>query len=168
MGRFQPYSQWGPVRDEPRGNLHQNQIRLGQAIGQNLRLSRQIDHSVGYLDRASPEFPAEPQPQTYNCWDGSITYDPASCPAEPQPVRYNDCGPSNVAIFNVPGDKAPKQIKRLGTLPEFGDSHDLTPSQFYDKLQQRYQSRDVDRAYLDYLFESMGYSNERVAAPPSS
>ena len=50
-------------------------------------------------------------------------------------------------------------MSRLGTLPEFGDSHDLTPDQFYQKLQARYSSSAVDKAYLDYLFKSMGYSN---------
>lgn len=99
------------------------------------------------------------QPETYSCWDGSLVYDRAQCPAVPQQTvvapTYNLCGPSNIAIFNVEG--TPKSLTRLGTMPEFGDSHGLTPSQFYAKLQQRYSSNPADRAYLNYLFKSMGY-----------
>ena len=102
--------------------------------------------------------PAQPQPETFSCWDGSLVYDRAQCPAVPvaQP-SFNVCGPSPVAIFNVDGSKQAKSITRLGTMPEFGDSHGLTPSQFYAKLQQRYSSNAGDRAYLNYLFKSMGY-----------
>ena len=105
--------------------------------------------------------PARPAPQV-TCWDGSLVSDAAFCPTQQvvtQVQPYNDCGPSNVAIFNVPLDKQPKQMDRLGTMPEFGDSHGLTPDQFFQKLQRRYSESKVDRAYLDYLFKSMGYSN---------
>jgi len=53
----------------------------------------------------------------------------------------------------------PKQVNRLGTMPEFGDSHGLTSQQFYEKLQSRYNSSATDKAYLNYLFKSMGYEN---------
>ena len=85
----------------------------------------------------------------------------ASCPVERPTVvalPYNDCGPSNVAIFNVP-TTAPKQMTRLGTLPEFGDSHGMSPTQFFEKLQASYNNSATDKAYLNYLFKSMGYSN---------
>jgi len=104
------------------------------------------------------------QPQTYTCWDGSLVYDQATCPVQPAPVvvqqtaNLNICGESPVAIFNVPANATPKQMSRLGTMPEFGDSHGLTPSQFYDKLNARYNANAVDKAYLNYLFKSMGYS----------
>jgi hypothetical protein len=74
-------------------------------------------------------------------------------------TNLNLCGESSVAIFNVPTNSTPKQMPRLGTMPEFGDSHGLTPSQFYDKLNARYNSNATDKAYLNYLFKSMGYSN---------
>ncbi len=77
----------------------------------------------------------------------------------PKPIEaISYCGPSNVSIFNVADNSAPKNVTRLGTYPEFGDSHGLTPAQFYDKLNLRYQTNDFDRKYLDYLFRSMGYS----------
>lgn len=114
------------------------------------------------------------------CWDGSVVSNAASCPTQRATVQcsdgsmvtdaaycntrtvissaYNSCGPSNVAIFNVPATAA-KSITRLGTLPEFGNSHGLTSSQFYEKLQARYANNKFDRQYLNYLFKSMGYSN---------
>ena len=103
--------------------------------------------------------PAQPAPQTFTCWDGSLVYDAAQCPAQQIVSRYNDCGPNNVAIFNVPANATPKQMPRLGTMPEFGDSHDLTAAQFFEKLQSRYNSNATDKAYLNYLFKSMGYDN---------
>jgi len=92
------------------------------------------------------------------CEDGTQVTDAAFCTVTPIVQSYNNCGPSNVAIFNVPVDRTPKQMSRLGTMPEFGDSHGLTPSQFYNKLQTRYNSSATDKAYLNYLFKSMGYS----------
>jgi opacity protein-like surface antigen len=108
------------------------------------------------------------QPQTYNCWDGSIVYDLASCPVEPvvQTSRFNVCGQSSVAIFDVPVNTTPKQMPRLGTLPEFGNSHGLTTDEFFQKLNARYNSNATDKAYLNYLFKSMGYSNGWADAQP--
>jgi len=102
------------------------------------------------------------EPTYYTCDDGTRVTDRAYCqPVVVQPVvqQYNNCGPSNVAIFNVPVSSTPKQMSRLGTMPEFGDSHGLTPTEFYNKLQARYAASATDRAYLNYLFKSMGYSN---------
>ena len=117
----------------------------------------------GSVVNDASQCPAQPPaPQTYTCWDGSLVYDTAQCPAQQQTVvatQYNICGPSPVAIFNVDQTKTPKTINRLGTMPEFGDSHALTPDQFYQKLQKRYEAGGSDRAYLNYLFKSMGYTN---------
>ena len=105
--------------------------------------------------------PVVVQETTYTCWDGSATFDLATCPAEPvvQRTNLNVCGESSVAIFNVPTSKAPKQMSRLGTLPEFGNSHGLSSDEFFNKLNARYNSNATDKAYLNYLFKSMGYSN---------
>ena len=105
------------------------------------------------------------QPTTYACWDNSIVYDLATCPVQPVPEvvvqgpNLNLCSDSPVAIFNVPANATPKQMPRLGTLPEFGDSHGLSSDQFFEKLNARYNSNAVDKSYLNYLFKSMGYSN---------
>ena len=102
----------------------------------------------------------QPQVTYINCPDGSVVVEGSTCPIV-QPVRtnLNVCGSSNVGIFNVNTSATPKQMSRLGTLPEFGDSHDLTPDQFFQKLQASYSSSASDKAYLNYLFKSMGYSN---------
>ena len=120
------------------------------------------DNSVVYDLNTCPAQPAPaPAPTTYTCWDGSIVYDLGTCPSEPVPQRanLNVCGQSPVAIFNVPVNSTPKQMPRLGTLPEFGDSHGLSADQFFNKLNARYNSNATDKAYLNYLFKSMGYSN---------
>ena len=116
--------------------------------------------------------------QQYRCWDGEVVTDIKGCkpktvtrevvrqvqqPIVQQPIvqrtNLNVCGSSNVSIFNVNTSATPKQMDRLGTLPEFGDSHGLSPTQFFEKLQARYNSNAGDKAYLNYLFKSMGYSN---------
>ncbi|MEN0045488.1 MAG: DUF1508 domain-containing protein [Bacteroidota bacterium] len=68
-----------------------------------------------------------------------------------------DCNCGNAAIFQFEG--SPRSINKLGSLPEFGNSHGLTPSQFYEKLQDRYNNSIMDRNYLNYVFRAMGYSN---------
>jgi len=120
--------------------------------------------------------PARPAPQPVpqvQCWDNSLVSNEAFCPERPvvvepvvQQTNLNLCGSSPVAIFNVPVNSTPKQMARLGTMPEFGDSHGLTPSQFYEKLNSRYNSNAVDKAYLNYLFKSMGYANGWADAQP--
>ena len=120
-------------------------------------------------DRASCPVQEVVQRETYTCWDGTLVYDRASCPVQQTVVRtanLNVCGASPVAIFNVPVNSTPKQMPRLGTLPEFGDSHGLTPTQFYEKLNSRYSANAGDRAYLNYLFRSMGYTNGWKDAQP--
>ena len=93
--------------------------------------------------------------QQYRCWDGEVVTDINGCKQQTrtrevvtqvpvvqqvqQPVvqrtNLNVCGSSNVGIFNVNTSATPKQLSRLGTLPEFGDSHGLSPDQFFQKPQ---------------------------------
>lgn len=82
------------------------------------------------------------------------------------PTNLNVCGSSPIAIFNIPAGSEPKQLSRLGTLPQFGNSQGLTPAQFYEKLNARYADNATDKAYLDHLFVSMGYSNGWSDARP--
>ena len=144
------------------------------------------DGTIGYSEACCAEPPVQEVAQTYTCWDGAIVYDLAQCAPQPVPevttyscwdnsvvtdlnqcpqvpvavASYNNCGPSSVAIFDVDVTASPKPLNRLGTLPEFGDSHDLTATQFYEKLQAKYAANEnSDRAYLNYLFRSMGYTN---------
>ncbi len=79
---------------------------------------------------------------------------------------FEACGPSENILFNVPQNMTPINVTRLGTMPEFGDSHGLTPLGFYQKLNQRYQTRQYDQQFLDFLFRSMGYENGFKEARP--
>lgn len=126
-------------------------------------------------------------PTKITCWDGSFVASAANCPVEPapepvevvtpepapepvtevvtpEPVRAvmgsidRVCGPSNITLFDVPNYMTPKSVTYLGSNPEFGDSHGLTPSQFYDKLAARYSAGGIDRAFLNYTARALGYS----------
>lgn len=68
-----------------------------------------------------------------------------------------DCNCGDEAIFRFEG--APRSVTKLGSLPEFGSLHGLTATQFYDKLQDRYNNSSIDRNYLNYVFRAMGYNN---------
>ena len=97
-----------------------------------------------------------------------VTPPPAPKPAAPKTVvtpkavtanMNRLCSASQTVIFNVPSYATPVSVNRLGTYPEFGDSHGLTPTQFYDKLANRYASSAFDARYLNYLARSLGYKN---------
>ncbi len=87
----------------------------------------------------------------------------AAAKPKPKPVAkvmtgaLNNCGSSDIAIFSVPTFETPVSVSRLGSYPEFGDSHALTPAQFFAKLERKYSETQNDRQYLDYLFKNMGY-----------
>jgi len=70
------------------------------------------------------------------------------------------CGPSNVTLFDVP-NYTPKSVAYLGSNPQFGDSHSLTPNQFYNKLADRASFAGSDRAFLNYMARSLGYGSFR-------
>ncbi len=140
--------------------------------------------AAAIVEPVTPELPVEPpvEPPVVEAQpiiDPEPEPEPIPAPEpEPEPVQaapatpvavaspLGTCGPSNVAIFSVPYGAAPKNVTRLGTYPQFGDSHGLTPVQFYEKLQTRFQSSDNDRRYLNYLFKSMGFRNGFADARP--
>lgn len=68
------------------------------------------------------------------------------------------CGSSANPIFNVDLGMTPINVMRLGTFPEYGDVHGLTPEQFYDKLNTAYYSSAYEQEYLDHVFRSIGYA----------
>ncbi|MEL6923181.1 MAG: YegP family protein, partial [Bacteroidota bacterium] len=79
-------------------------------------------------------------------------------PPPPAPVAATcDCNSSNDPVFNL-NKSNPKTLTRLGTNPEFGNSHSLSPAEFYQKLQSRYNTSGVDKRFLDRIFKEMGYS----------
>ena len=95
-----------------------------------------------------------------------VTPPPAPKPVAPKPVAPKVtanlsrlCSASDSVLFNVPTYATPVSVGRLGTFPEFGDSHGLTPTQFYNKLASRHAANKFDQQYLDYLAKQLGYSN---------
>ena len=76
----------------------------------------------------------------------------------PAPVTCNCSGNAANPIFNVPTGGSPKSLSRLGTNPEFGNSHSLDGAGFYNKLKGAYANSSRDKAFLDNLFKGMGYT----------
>ena len=75
-----------------------------------------------------------------------------SCP-------YNCSGGTRAAspVFNIPSNAIPKSLTRLGTSPEFGNSHNMSPSQFFDKLKGAAGANGRDKQFLDQVFKGLGY-----------
>ncbi|MEM6319572.1 MAG: hypothetical protein AAF960_18005 [Bacteroidota bacterium] len=69
------------------------------------------------------------------------------------------CACNDVGMLSLPVDATPKSISALGSRPQFGDSHALDATGFYNKLQQRYGASKRDATFLDDLFKSMGFEN---------
>lgn len=119
-------------------------------------------------------------PTKVECWDGSFAKMSSACPVEPAPTPEPEvivtpepapvqavmgsidrmCGPSAVTLFDVP-NYTPKSVAYLGSNPQFGDSHSLTPSQFFNKLADRASFAGSDRAFLNYMARSLGYGSFR-------
>jgi len=114
------------------------------------------------------------------CWDGSEVKALSSCPVEPAPepvvepepvTSYAEptsaasvsnvsrlCGPSTNVLFDVP-NQTPKTIGYLGSNPQYGNSHGLSPSQFHDKLVAAHRTGGMDQAFLNLMARSLGYSH---------
>jgi uncharacterized protein YegP (UPF0339 family) len=119
-------------------------------------------------------------PAKIECWDGSFVKMRSACPVEPAPEPEPEvvvtpepapvqavmgsinriCGPSNVTLFDVP-NYTPKSVTYLGSNPQFGDSHGLTPAQFHARLAERASFGGKDRAFLNYMARSLGYGSFR-------
>ncbi len=68
-----------------------------------------------------------------------------------------NCGEKAV-VFEIP-DSEPKPLSRLGTNPQFGNTHGLNSSDFLEELKYAASNNSWDKKYLDYLYKSMGYAN---------
>ncbi len=88
---------------------------------------------------------------------------PAPPPPAPSPVC--NCSTNNNGVFNIPVGKTPKKLSRLGTNPEFGNSHGLDAAGFYNKLKSRHANDARDRKFLDDIFVGLGYSGFQEATP---
>lgn len=83
---------------------------------------------------------------------------PAPAP-EPEPVTAScNCAAQTDPVFR-PNTGTPRSLTRLGTNPEFGNAHGLSPAEFYAKLQKQHKNNAVDRSFLDRVFKAMGYKN---------
>lgn len=85
---------------------------------------------------ATPPAATAPAPVVASC----------NCEAQTDPVFRSNSG-------------TPKSLHRLGTNPEFGNSHGLSPAEFFAKLQTRHKENSTDRTFLDRMYKAMGYTN---------
>jgi hypothetical protein len=76
----------------------------------------------------------------------------------------SSCNSSNDPIFSTVCNN-PKKLSRLGTNPEFGNSHGLTPEGFYEKLKKAYANNKTDKVFLDRIYKAMGYASFADAKP---
>ncbi len=83
---------------------------------------------------------------------------PVVAPA-PVVVKTCDCDALTHPIFKIPNEEPPKTTTVLGRAPEYGDSHALSPAQFYNKIKAKYEESAMERRFLDGIFKQMGYEN---------
>jgi uncharacterized protein YegP (UPF0339 family) len=86
-------------------------------------------------------------------------------PAVVAPVGCSACTGTPIDdIFTSVCDN-PKKLSRLGTNPEFGNSHALSPTEFYEKLKKAHANNDVDKVFLERIYKAMGYTSFADAKP---
>ncbi|MFN4254768.1 MAG: DUF1508 domain-containing protein [Saprospiraceae bacterium] len=83
----------------------------------------------------------------------------AQNPAPPPPAPTCSCDKLTDPVFDLPSGRKPQSLPRLGTNPEFGNSHGLSPTEFYEKLKKRHAENAVDKRFLERMFRAMGYAN---------
>jgi uncharacterized protein YegP (UPF0339 family) len=84
----------------------------------------------------------------------------------PPPAPTCACRGSENPIFNIPEGATPKALTRLGTNPEFGNSHGLDGKGFFDKISAKASKNNGDQRFLDGIFKAMGYANGFADAKP--
>lgn len=80
-------------------------------------------------------------------------------PVEPAKPAGCNCNASTHPVFTQAHTGAPKSLKKLGTSPEFGNSHSYDAKGFFEKLTRRHKNNPTDRKFLDEIFKEMGYAN---------
>lgn len=80
-------------------------------------------------------------------------------PPPPPPPKKCDCSKLKHPVFVLPDGPPPKETTILGRAPEYGNSHSLNASGFYNKLKNKYASSARERQFLDDIFKEMGYEN---------
>lgn len=86
---------------------------------------------------------------------------PVPTPVEPpKPAAPTcSCTGNSDALFNIPVGSVAKKLTRLGTNPEFGNSHDMSAAEFYAKLAKNAKNNAADSKFLDRVFKGMGYAD---------
>ena len=124
----------------------------------------------GVMDK-DDKCPSKAGDASNGCPDGIVPVPPVYNPPSPPSngiIRGNNvacnCTTNTNPIFNIP-NKTPKSLSKLGTNPEFGNSHALDARGFYEKLNRAYNSNARDKSFLDKLFRGMGYRSFADATP---
>ena len=78
---------------------------------------------------------------------------------KPVVVKKCNCDALTHPVFALPDGEPPKITDRLGRAPEYGNSHDLSPAEFYTKLKRKYDSSQTEKNFLNGIFKQMGYTN---------
>ena len=135
----------------------------GTVVAEPLSCAPQPQPVVVETPKPAPE--AVIVSETFICPDTAmVVSDLSNCPS-PRP-NLNLCAESSVAIFNVPTTATFVPMTRLGQHPEFGESHGLSPAEFFAKLDAAYSSDPAHAAYLDHLLRELGYANGWSDARP--
>jgi len=89
---------------------------------------------------------------------GDNTAAPTPPPTTTNTSATCDCSAQTDPVFK-PRSGNPQVLTRLGTNPEFGNSHGLSPAEFFAKLQDKAKNNTADRSFLNRMFKAMGYKN---------
>ena len=84
----------------------------------------------------------------------------------PPPPPVCNCADLTHPIFKIPPGPAPKTTTVLGRAPEYGNSHALSPNQFFDKLDNKFKGSQMEKDFLNGIFKQMGYENGWADAKP--
>jgi len=90
----------------------------------------------------------------------------AAAPVAPVVVApVCDCDAHDHHVFNLPreGSKT-KTLKRLGSWPEFGNSHAFDAPGFFNKLKREYAQNAGHKKFLDEIFNEMGFDGFKDAS----
>lgn len=143
-------------------------IVSGEAAAPIIAVDSVEQDGTAISGEALPEAPAIDQPVELNMDDAEIAASADANTGNSEIIGGVDCGcdTGKEPLF-MRYSYEPKTLKKLGSNTEFGNSHALSPSEFYDKLNNAYSNNEVDRVFLDRIFRSMGYANGWSAANAS-
>ena len=104
-----------------------------------------------------PVLPPPPPPVVTEVAPPPVTTETAPPPVAPAAPTC-DCSALTHPVFDLPSGPAPKELTVLGRAPEFGNVHNLSTDEFYQKLNRAYKRSGTDKRFLDGIFKAMGYN----------